>query len=167
MIVLSRIDIARRKNGFTLLELTITVMITGILAAVAVPVYSNNLLRFRVDVAAQRIAQDVALAQKSAIQNSSTRTITFAGRDDSCAVSGISSLDRASQPYKVSFNQPPYQVDVSSLVNASEPTTPLATVSVVFNRFGMPDKGISVTVRAGPFQKRVDVAPISGRISIQ
>ncbi|MCY2973720.1 MAG: type II secretion system protein [Planctomycetota bacterium] len=157
----------KRKSGFTLLELSVTIMIIGILAAVAVPVYSDSLARFRVDIAAQRIAQDIATTQRSARQTNSTQTVTFTTSDDSCVINGLSSLDRVSQPYRVSFNQSPYQVDISSLVTAANPSSQLPSVSVAFNSFGMPDQGISVTVRAGAFQKRVDLAPISGRVTIQ
>ncbi len=167
MRVSRRISLSQFNAGFTLLEVTIAVMLIGIFAAVAAPVYSNSLHRFRVDIAAQRIAQDVTRAQRIAQQTNSTRTISFATTDDSCAISGVNSLDRASQPYRVLLSQSPYQVDISSLVDSAMPSTPMNSLSVAFNRFGMPDKGIIVTVRAGAFQRRVDVAPISGRVTIQ
>ncbi len=160
---------SQRKDlfGVTLVEVTISVMIIGILAAVASPIYSNSLLRYRVDVTAQRIVQDIAQTQRLARQTNSTRTIAFTLADQSYAISGLSSLDRISQPYQVAVNQPPYQAELSSLVTAAQSATQLASVTLAFDRFGMPDQGISVTVRAGVFQKRIDVAPISGRVSVQ
>jgi prepilin-type N-terminal cleavage/methylation domain-containing protein len=163
----TRIEQLRRKPGFTLLELTIVIMISGILAAVAVPVYSNSLHQFRVEVASQRIAQDIAIAQTRARQISTTCTVSFSDTNNTCDVGGFSSLDRSSQPYQVLFSQSPYLVDVHSLVTASAPTTPLKNVSVVFNKFGMPDQGISVSVRAGSFAKQIDVEPLTGRVSIR
>ncbi len=162
-----RIGQPRQKAGFTLLELTIVIMISGIFAAVAIPVYSNSLLRFRVEVASKRIAQDLAMAQTLARQTNASRTVSFSDPDNTCNVTGVASLDRNSQPYQVSFAQSPYLVDVSSLVTASEPSSPLRNVSVVFNRFGMPDQGISVTVRTGAFEKRVDLEPLTGRVNIR
>ena len=157
----------RRSSGVTLVEVTLSVMIMGILAAVASPIYSNSLLRYRVDVAAQRIVQDIVQTQRIARQTNSSRTIAFNLADHSYTISGTNSLDRVSQPYKVSLSQPPYRTELSSLVTAAVPATQLPSVSIAFDRFGMPDQGISVTVKGGTFQKRINVAPTSARVSVQ
>lgn len=158
---------AVRRSGITLAEITISVLIIGILAAAASPIYSSSLSKYRAEVATQRIAQDIAQAQSVARQNNATRTITFTSSDNSYTVSGTSSLDRASAPYKVSVDQAPYRVQMSSLATAALPTTTLPSVAIAFDRFGMPDQGISLIISSGSFQRRVDVAPTSGRISIQ
>jgi len=149
------------------IELTVSVMIIAILAAIASPIYAKSLLRYRAEVTAQRIAQDIMQAQRLARQTNSTQSISFATSDHSYVVSGISSLDRVSQPYKVSLGLPPYQSQFSSLATAALPATSLSSVTIVFDRFGMPDQGIVVKVDAGSFQKQVDVAPTSGRVSVQ
>ena len=157
----------RPRFGVTLVELTVSIMILGILAAVASPIYSNSLLRYRVEVTAQRISQDIVQTQRVARQTNSTRTITFTAIDHSYVINGINSMDHTSQPYKVLVNESPYRAQFSSLVTAAMPATQLASLTLTFNRFGMPDQGISVTVTAGIMQKRVDVAPTSGRVSVQ
>ncbi len=156
-----------KRSGVTLAEITISVLILGVLAAAAAPIYSKSLLNYRVEAAAQRIAQDLSQAQRVARQNNSTRTITFARGDNSYTISGISSLDRVSAPYKVLINQAPYRVGISSLVTAAQPATQLTSVAIAFDRFGMPDQGISVSISTGTFQRRVDVAPTSGKVSVQ
>ena len=158
---------AGKKSGITLVEITLSVMILGILAAAAAPSYSKSLLKYRVEVASQRIAQDIAQAQRVARQNNLSQTITFTLSNHSYAISGISSMDRASAPYKVSINEAPYKVEITSLVSEAQPTTQLSSIAIAFDRFGMPDQGISVSISAGTFQRRVDVAPTSGRVSIQ
>ena len=167
MIILRSATRFTSRTGLTLAEITISVMIIGILAASAAPIYANSLLKYRVDVAAQRIVQDVTQAQRVARQSNSSRTITFTKSDHSYAISGVSSLDRVSAPYKISVNQAPYRVDITSLVTAAQPASQLSNVAIIFDRFGMPDQGISVTISAGVFQKIVDVAPTSGRVSVQ
>lgn len=156
-----------RRHGVSLIELVLSVLVLGILAAVATPVYSNSLLKYRVELAAQRITQDVVQAQRAARQSNSTRTITFNSSSDSYSISGLKSMDRSSQAYSVAMNQSPYNVDIVKLVTANQPTTSLPSVAIAFNRFGMPDQGASITVRAGIFEKRIDVASISGRVSVQ
>ena len=157
----------RLRSGLTFVELTVSIMIIGILAAIASPIYSNSLVRYRVEVTAQRITQDIVQTQLAARQTNSSRTITFTTVDHSYVVSGKSSMDHASQPYKVLVNESPYRAQFSSLVTALFQSTQLASVAITFDRFGMPDQGISVTVSAGTLQKRIDVAPTSGRVSVQ
>lgn len=157
----------RLRSGLTFVELTVSVMIIGILAAIASPIYTNSLLRYRAEVAAQRITKDIEQTQRAARQSNSARTITFTTVDHSYVISGKSSMDHSSQPYKVLVNESPYRVQFSSLVTASLPTSQLASVAITFDRFGMPDQGISVTVSSGTLQKQVDVAPTSGRVSVQ
>ncbi len=157
----------RLRQGVSFLELTISVMILGTLAAIAMPVYSNSVLRYRADLSAQRVAQDINRAQGIARQSNSSRSISFNLSDHSYTISGLNSMDRASQPYRVSLSEMPYRTAFASLTTAAQPTTQLTSVSVAFDRFGMPDQGISVLISAGTFQKRVDVAPTSGRVSVQ
>ncbi len=167
MIILRSTKRVAKRSGVTLAEITISILIIGILAASAAPIYANSLLKYRVEAATQRIAQDICQTQRVARQNNSARTITFTTSDHSYAISGISSLDRVSAPYKVGLNQAPYRVDIAFLATAAQPATQLPSVAIAFDRFGMPDQGIAVTISAGAFQKRVDVAPTSGRVSVQ
>jgi prepilin-type N-terminal cleavage/methylation domain-containing protein len=157
----------RLKKGVSFIEFTISVMILAILAAIAMPVYSNSVLRYRVDLSAQRVAQDINRAQYIAKQSNSSRSIAFNLSDHSYTISGLNSMDRVSQPYRVALSQLPYQTAFKSLTTAAQPATQLTSVSVAFDRFGMPNQGISVLISAGSFQKRVDVAPTSGRVTIQ
>ena len=155
------------RSGVSFIEVLISVMITGIIASIAMPVYANSLLRYRAEVSAQRIAQDIAQTSRCARQTNSSRTITFTQNVHSYTISSLSSLDRASATYSVNLTQAPYHSAFASLATAAQPATPLSTLSIVFDRFGMPDQGVSVSIKAGTAQKRVDVAPTTGKVSVQ
>ena len=157
-----------------MLEVTLSMMVIGILAAVAIPAYSNSILTYRIDVAAKRIAQDISFARRTALQTNSNRTITFDATNKNYSISGLSSLDRTSAPYLVALSQSPYQVGIalttSALPTASVPaptTTQPASVALTFNRFGMPDKIVLISVSSGSLQKIIDVAASSGKVSVQ
>jgi Tfp pilus assembly protein FimT len=151
----------------SLIELTMSVMVMGILAAIAMPIYSNSLLKYRSEVAAQRIVQDLTQAQRLARLSNSNRTITFDATTNSYTVSGLTSLNRPGAAYTVPLNQAPYSVVIASLVNIAQPTLQVTPLTLTFDRFGTPDQGISLVVRVGDISKQIDVAPVTGRTSVQ
>jgi prepilin-type N-terminal cleavage/methylation domain-containing protein len=58
-----------RKNGFTMIELMIVVVIVGVLAAIAVPIYGNYIKNSRVTEATSRIGEIVTAAKAYAQEN--------------------------------------------------------------------------------------------------
>lgn len=155
------------RRGMSLIELTMSVMVLGILAAIAVPIYSNSLLKYRSEVAAQRIVQDLNQAQQLARLSNSNQTIIFNTATNSYTISGLASLNRPGAVYTVPLNQEPYSVVITSLVNAAQPTLQVNPLTLTFDRFGTPDQGISLVVRAGDSSKQIVVAPVTGRTSVQ
>ena len=65
------------RNGFSVLELIIVVLILGILAAIAVPAYSQSILRYRADFAARRLQSDLEYASTLARTTSTEICIKF------------------------------------------------------------------------------------------
>jgi prepilin-type N-terminal cleavage/methylation domain-containing protein len=161
-------QVIRRKNrqGFNLIEITLVILILGILFAVATPVYSKSLFRFRAESAAQRIVQDIEHTKQLARQTNTTRMIVFSKYDSSYTVDGAISLDNSLQPYLVSLNQYPYLTSINTLTTAAAPSSPLSAITLAFDRFGMPDQGVSITVQSGDVQKQVVVTAILGRVTV-
>lgn len=154
------------RLGFNLVEVTLTILILGILIAVASPVYSESLFRFRAESAAQRIAKDIEHAQQLARQTNSERKIVFRKSDSSYDLEGAVSLEQSVQPYSVALSEYPYLTSISSWTTSADTSTSLTELTLTFDRFGLPDQGISITVQSGDIQKQVVVTAITGRVSI-
>ena len=155
------------RGGASLLELTVTVLILGIVAAIASPTYSSSLHNYRTEVASQRILQDIEQARRVARQTNSSRTITFSTSSQSYTIAGLGSLDRVGQSYEIPLSGAPYHSRLLFLATSAQPSVSLSSVAVVFDRFGMPNQGVRLRVGSGAVEKRIDVAPVSGRVSVQ
>jgi prepilin-type N-terminal cleavage/methylation domain-containing protein len=155
------------RRGVSIVEITVTVMILGILAAIASPIYSKSLVNYRLDVATQRIIQDIEQTRQVARRTNSSQLITFSTNDQCYKVSGIQSLDKPGQTYVVWLGNAPYQCQLLFLAKADEPSVAITNVDVTFDRFGMPNYGILLRVGTGTIQRQIFVAPISGRVSVQ
>ena len=66
-----------RKDGFTLIELLIIIIVLGVLAAIAIPVFSVWLPNYRLRQAAQDMFSNFQLAKLTAIRRNSNCTVTF------------------------------------------------------------------------------------------
>jgi Tfp pilus assembly protein FimT len=155
------------RVGVSILELTVTVLILGIFAAVASPMYSRSLLKYRAEVAAHRIIQDIEQTRRVARQTNSSRTITFSTSSHSYAIGEVGSLDRVGQPYEVLLGEAPYQSQLLFLATSAEPSVSRTTLAIAFDRFGMPNQGGVLRIGSGTVEKQVDIAPVSGRVSVQ
>ena len=66
-----------RAPGFSLLELIIVIGMIGIMAAVAVPLYTDNIPRFQLKGATRMVVSDLQQARLEAAKRNCSVTVTF------------------------------------------------------------------------------------------
>src|SRR4051812_20278027 len=113
-----------RRHGFTVMELTIVMLIVGILGAIAIPQYSASLSRYAAEAAAQRVVADLGLAQASGRTSSKNETTLFNVLQNTYQMAGVRNAEPAATTYLVDLNRPPYQARLVSVAfgNATQVT---------------------------------------------
>ena len=138
------------REGFTLLELVIVMLIFSIFAAVAAPRYLDALDRARADAAAKRIAADLQLAQRYAQRTSTSQSIVFDVANNRYVFSDMPDLDHADQTYAFDLGDMDYQTVLKSAdFNGSSTLT--------FDIYGRPDNNGAVVVKSGSYEQTLTI----------
>lgn len=155
---------ARRASGgaFTLIELVLVIATVAILSAIAVPRYASALARYRVDLAAKRVAADLALARSHARTNSASQLIDFSTPANGYTLTGVPSPDGGAGGYVVRLGDEPYKASLGEFAFGG----PVAT-AVWFDRFGTPDGSGTVVVSSGGYQKTVVLDAVTGKAVVR
>jgi type II secretion system protein H len=149
-----------RSSGFSLFELVLVLAIMGIMAAIASPRYARSLARYRVDMAARRIAADITLAQARARNTSGSQTITFDTTAEQYSIVGMADPDNRATNYVVNLSEEPYLATLGT-VNFNGSST------LTFNGYGDPASSGSITVSTGDTTKTITVSGDTGSVVIR
>ena len=154
---------ARRRRGFTLVDLTLTLLILGIVTATATPKLSATVLRYQVDAAARRVEADINYVQGHARYTSAPCSLTFTASPPSYTTTGVAQINNSGQAYAVNLNTIGYSVALSASLNGG--TTLSYTAS------GVPQAGSplvaltsgTITITSGNQTKTVTIDLVTGK----
>lgn len=153
----------RKRSAFSLVDLTLTALILGIVAAVATPRFASAVQYYQVDAAARRIEADINYVQSSARLTNRVCSLTFATSQPSYTTNGVAHLDNSGRDYSVDLAAIGYPVTLQVNLNGGR--------SVTYTPQGNPRAGsplttlstASVTVTSGSQTRTVTIDPVTGR----
>lgn len=162
-----------RKNGFTLIEIVIVIILIGILAAAIGPRILHLQDSFKVEAAAEQIANHIRLAQSRAIAQHITHGIGFDTTNHLYSVydQAGNAIKNPLNPGKnliIDFDSPGSQYYDSHLkdVEFSAATNFGGNKYVTFTPLGKPTEGGSVVITKGSSTRYIGVAAETGAVSI-
>lgn len=147
------------RSGIALIDLTVSVLLMGILAAAVLPRFSDAIQKNRVTSAALRLCADIRLARNSALASSSSKRIDVVVAESRYTLVGVSSIDRPGTDYAVQFSGGTYETTILSANLGGD-------ASLTFDMHGQPDSGGTIVLRAGGIQKTVLINSATGEATV-
>ncbi len=145
------------RSAFTLVELVVVLLVTGIFAALTAPAFVDSLMFHRVESAARRVKSDLELARSAARLKSVSRTVTFTGA--SYLIANVASLDNPAGTYSVDLSASPYFIDTVD-VNFNN------TTAITFDGYGVPSASGTIVLAAKSHQCTLTVHALTGQVSL-
>lgn len=146
------------SRAFTIVELVLVLAITAILAGLAVPRFARADARYRVRLAAERVARELEHARERAVTRATAQTITFNTGATSFTLVAMPDPDRTTIDYTISLAAAPLRIERLS--------TTFSGSTFSFNGFGVPSAAGTVTVAASSYTCTVRVAALTGVVSV-
>ena len=154
-----------RRSGLTLIELTMVLLIMGILTAVAAPRLTSQLNQHSVGAVRSLIQADLKAAQQEALTTSSSVTV---------------SIDRLQNVYQITanrggtatvlktirINNDPWNSTITSLLKGSAKTS-VDTMALTVNGAGIFAENVVINLASGSATARATVDAATGRILVE
>ncbi len=135
------------RRGFTLVELAVVIAVLAVISAVAIPRFASASARSRLDAAAARVVQDIAVSAASAQAMGSDRQMVFDAPTDQYLLVGVRT--RGGGTFRsVRLGDPPYETNI---VSATFEGSPLLRLS----GYGVPETTGTINLAVGRQGKRI------------
>jgi prepilin-type N-terminal cleavage/methylation domain-containing protein len=158
-------NLSVRHKGFSLLEMSLVVVLLAVLTAMAVPRFAGSANNYRVSLAARKVAADLGRARADAWSRGVHRTVTFNTAALQYTLTGVADMNNSAlADTVVSLNTSPYNLTQMSTNFA--PANAMGLPLVIFDGYGMPNSGGTVTVTSGTLSQTVTVNATTGNITI-
>ncbi len=168
---MNRIDMKRNAKGFSLIELSVLLAITALLAAISVPMLTSGLADMQLISDARNIATSMTHAKLSAISQLTHYRLSFDLDQNEWS---IEKWDRTSGQYALQQDARQLGLGVGGsgiaflAASQTSPTGYPATSSpaITFNSRGIPVEGSSIVYLANNGENFAVSASISGKIQV-
>ena len=146
----------KNRNGFTLIELVIVIILLGIIAAVAIPKINTD--AGQVPPAADIVASDIQYTQMYAMTNNTSSCITLATNTATYNYAGTYAAGACTGGA------------TRNLASVGANVTISAGQTIAFNSLGEPyglAAAATITVASGGNTKNITVSPYTGKVTVQ
>jgi prepilin-type N-terminal cleavage/methylation domain-containing protein len=154
---------AGRRRAFSLIELVVVIIITGLLASIALPRFADAQTRYRLRLAGQRLVADLEMAGAAARQAGASRSVVFDTRNNAYSIADMPSFERpgeAGSAYAVDLTADPYAVNLYALEFEGDSNT------LTFNGYGRADRSGSVILVSGDSSITVSINAANGEVTL-
>lgn len=159
---------ARCREGLTVMELVIVMLILSIVAVIAAPRYAASLELFRVEAAAMRVAADLARARHAARVTGAGRTVQFDVALNQYTLVGVQCLNRPTADATSQLSKTGYPATLLSVAFND-------TSQLTYDLHGRPWAGAplaplttgSLVIQAGSRQRTIVIDPTTGKAQVQ
>ncbi len=152
------------RQGFTLAEVLVTVVVIGIAAAAVVP-HVSGMSDMRSASAARMLLADMQYAQNESVVTQRPVTMTFNAADNSYTLT-----DADGQTMTHPVNKSPFVTRFADTHGVNDVEVLSADFgggqSVTFDALGSPDNSGEVTLASDGYRHRVSIAAVTGKISV-
>jgi prepilin-type N-terminal cleavage/methylation domain-containing protein len=138
--------------GYTLIEVVMVIALLGLLYTMVAPNFKNTLVKYKLQVAAQELAQNIRLAQQKTIAEGVSYKIVF-------------NLDKMDN-YQLLYGRRGKLIKLPSGVFFDWTTYADVDKTLVFNPSGAPNRGGTIAIKSGNNKLYVIVSVATGRVRI-
>ena len=154
------------ERGFTLAEVMVTIVILGVLAAIAIPSWWSVIDARRVDSATNQVAADLRLAHNSAINRLASRRVATTAASNTYQTGPVGALNTHSLPdgtRTATAATVTFCPDGSAELATFSPSCPNGTATVAGNPATVT---IAVPSNGGAPSRSIEVSRANSRINV-